>query len=125
MIVFPSHWPGLDIGTRPLAQVSVKSCLASTNHRSLAQFGKYYFHIQNIFKISVTFYFPLLTHDSSTKPLNVARWLFLTAFTVQFQHFACKLQEFREYYMYYNLGILYVSAFQLLKSVCSFFLLWS
>ena len=33
---------------------------SSTNHGSLARFGEYHFHIQNIlFKTSVTFYFPL------------------------------------------------------------------
>ena len=31
----------------------------------------------------------------STEPINTARWLFLTTFSVQFQHFACKLQKFR------------------------------
>ena len=51
---------GLDIGAHPLAQVSVKNCRASANHGSLARFGEYDFHIQNmLFKISVTFYFPL------------------------------------------------------------------
>ena len=48
------------LGARPLAHASVRNCQASTNHGSLAQFGEYDFHIQNIlFKISVTVYFPL------------------------------------------------------------------
>ena len=61
------------------------------------------------------------THDLSTEVLNVARWLFLTALLYNFD---TSLANYR------NLGILYVSAFQLLKKVCSFFvrfffLLWS
>ena len=36
------------VSVRPLAQTSIKTCQASTNHWSLARFGEYDFHLQNV-----------------------------------------------------------------------------